>query len=294
MPYRYISAGKCASKPTDGPRFRRINKSGLMDSPLMDISSELTGTMREVVRQMVEGKEIAVAFSGGLDCGIVAAIAKEYASSVKLYTAGVEDAYDVRESEGLSKILGLEWEHILVSESDLEENIREMIEVTGTADPVTLSFEIPLFYVSKHVKERFIIGGQGADELFAGYSKYIGLTEDEFRDLRDADMARLFGQTLAHESAVAKHFDKTVYYPYLDRRVMDVVSKLDMKDLVPGEMRKENLRKVAEMIGQPEVAAKKKKAAQYGSGAMNLFRKIAKKKGMTVNEMVTGMSIHGE
>ncbi len=48
------------------------------------------------------------------------------------------------------------------------------------------------------------------------------------------------------------------------------------------------------MIGQPEVAAKKKKAAQYGSGAMNLFRKIAKRKGMTVNEMVTEMKADGE
>ena len=70
---------------------------------------------------------------------------------------------------------------------------------------------------------------------------------------------------------------------------LDAVGKIDMKDLIPGEVRKENLRKVAEIIGQPEVAAKKKKAAQYGSGAMNLFRKIAKKKGVTVNEMVTGM-----
>ena len=59
---------------------------------------------------------------------------------------------------------------------------------------------------------------------------------------------------------------------------------------MPGDVRKKTLRDVAEEIGQPEVAAKKKKAAQYGSGAMNLFRKVAKKKGMTVNEMITGWS----
>ena len=46
--------------------------------------------------------------------------------------------------------------------------------------------------------------------------------------------------------------------------------------------------------GVPEVAAKKKKAAQYGSGAMNLFRKIAKKKGVTVSDMVREMSGHEE
>ena len=260
----------------------------------MDISAELTGILRTVIKEMVEGKDIAVAFSGGLDSGIVAAIVKEYAASVKLYTAGVADAYDVLESKSLAETLGMEWEHILITENDLEDCIREMIGVTGTVNPITLSFEIPLFYVSRSVKEKFIIGGQGADELFAGYSKYVGLPEDEFKDLREADMARLFNDTLAHEKMVSEHFGKTILYPYLDKRVMDTVGKIDMKDLIPGDVRKENLRKVAESIGQPEVAAKKKKAAQYGSGAMNLFRKIAKKKGMTVNEMVMEMRSDGQ
>lgn len=255
----------------------------------MDVSVELTGVLRSAIRRMVEGRDVAVAFSGGLDSGIVAAITKEYARSVKLYTAGVQDAYDVLESRDVAAKLGIEWEHILISESDLEDCIRDMIGVTGTVNPITLSFEIPLYYVSKTVKEKFIIGGQGADELFAGYSKYVGLPEDEFRDLREADMARLFNETLEHERMVSEHFGKTVLYPYLDKEVMDVVGKIDMADLIPGDVRKENLRKVAENIGQPEVAAKKKKAAQYGSGAMNLFRKIAKRKGVTVNEMVMGM-----
>ena len=255
----------------------------------MDISAELTDVLRSAIRRMVEGRDVAVAFSGGLDSGIVAAIAKEYARSIRLYTAGVQDAYDVLESRDIAEKLGLEWEHILISEDDLEGCIRDMIGITGTVNPITLSFEIPLYYVSKTVKEDFIIGGQGADELFAGYSKYVGLSEDEFRDLREADMARLFNETLGHERMVSEHFGKTVLYPYLDRDVMETVGKIDMKDLIPGEVRKENLRRVAENIGQPVVAAKKKKAAQYGSGAMNLFRKIAKAKGVTVNEMVMGM-----
>jgi len=260
----------------------------------MDVSAELTDVLRTVIREMVEGKDVAVAFSGGLDSGIVAAIVREYAASATLYTAGVKDAYDVLESQSLAEQLGMDWEHVLISEDDLEGSIMEMIEVTGTVNPITLSFEIPLFYVSRRAKESIIIGGQGADELFAGYSKYVGLSEEEFRDLREADMARLFNETLSHESMVSQHFNKKILYPYLDKRVMDVVGRIDMRDLIPGDVRKENLRKVADNIGQPEVAAKKKKAAQYGSGAMNLFRKIAKKKGVTVSDMVREMSGHEE
>lgn len=256
----------------------------------MDESSELIRKMRTVIEKMVGGKDIAVSFSGGLDSGIVAAIAKEYASSITLYTAGVEDAYDVIASKELAEILGIEWHHILITEENLEENILDMIRITGTDNPITLSFEIPLFYVSKNVPEKYIIGGQGADELFAGYSKYIGLSENDLKDQMEADMFSLLNVTLVHEKTVSEHFGKTIFYPYLDDDIVKTVGNIDMKDLVPGAVRKECLRKVAEDIGQPEVAAKKKKAAQYGSGAMNLFRKIAKKKGVTVNEMITQMN----
>lgn len=260
----------------------------------MDISHSLTAALKDAIEESVSGKDVAVAFSGGLDSGIVATISKEFASSVKLYTAGVKDAYDVLESESLAKVLGLEWEHVLISEEGFEASVKEMVDITGTVNPITLSFEIPLFYVSRAAKEVCMIGGQGADELFAGYSRYIGLSEEELRDTREADMARLFSETLSHESSVCGHFGKEMHYPYLDRRVVDIVDKMDMKDLMPGQIRKENLRKVAEILGQPEVAAKKKKAAQYGSGAMSLFRKIAKKRGLSVSDMVRGMKGDGE
>ena len=81
----------------------------------MCASSELTDVLKEVIREMVEGKDVAVAFSGGLDCGIVASIAKDYANSIHLYTAGVDDAYDVNESREVSEILDLEWDHIRIS-----------------------------------------------------------------------------------------------------------------------------------------------------------------------------------
>ena len=253
---------------------------------IMDVSDELTSSLEEVIKGMVQDKDVAVAFSGGLDCGIVAAMVRDHARSVTLYTAGVEGAYDVMESKEVSGILRADWVELRITEDDLEECIKDMISITGTVDPITLSFEIPLYYVSKNCKEDIILGGQGADELFAGYSKYVGLSEEEFKNLREADLVRLLTRTLSHEAAVSGHFGKKVLYPYLDRRVTDIVSKMDMKDLMPGDVRKETLRKVAENIGQPEVAAKKKKAAQYGSGAMNLFRKMAKSRGRTVNELI--------
>lgn len=256
----------------------------------MDTCGTLNSAIEGAVRKLVSGKDVAVAFSGGLDSGVVAALTKKYASSATLYTAGVADAYDVLESESMSRVLDMKWKHLLISDQDLFDCVADMIRITGTRSPVTLSFEIPLYYVSKHCREENIIGGQGADELFAGFSKYVGMSEDELRESMDADMAKLLNQTLSHERAVAAHFGKKIHYPYLEPVVTEFVSRMDMEDLMPGEVRKKCLREVAESLGHPEIAAKKKKAAQYGSGAMHRLRGIAKERGTTVKGLIDALS----
>ncbi|MCQ2056051.1 MAG: asparagine synthase C-terminal domain-containing protein [archaeon] len=257
----------------------------------LNISSKLTETLIKVVEETVTGKEIAIAFSGGLDCGIITAIASESAVSIKLYTVGTENSYDVNEAKKMAKSLDIDCEHLLITEGNLIKNIHEMIEITKTTNPIVLSFEVPLFYVSKYSKENYVMTGQGADELFAGYSKYVGLPEYKLRDLMKTDMEKLVSTTLPHEQAVSRYFGKTVLYPYLDSRVLDISKKMDVKDLIFGEVRKNCLRRVAVNIGWSEIAVKRKKAAQYGSGTMDILRKIAKQKGVTISEIIRGISI---
>jgi asparagine synthase (glutamine-hydrolysing) len=50
------------------------------------------------------------------------------------------------------------------------------------------------------------------------------------------------------------------------------------------------LRDAAKALGQPELAEKPKKAAQYGSGTMIALRSMAKKRKMTVREMIMSMA----
>lgn len=247
----------------------------------------LATAMKEAIRKAVEGKDIAVSFSGGLDSGIVAAISRDYAKTVTLYTAGTDRSYDVRESEEMSKKLGIDWMHIPMTESNLSDCVRDMLSISEISDAVTLSFEVPLYYVSKHCREKDIIGGQGADEIFAGYSKYVGLPENEFGELRKNDIRRLTNVTLAYEESIAGHFGKKLHYPYLDAGILSIADGMKPADLMPNEdIRKGMLRDVASYIGQPEIASKRKKASQYGSGTMDLLRKISKKNRKTVNGMI--------
>ncbi len=252
---------------------------------------DLLGALESAVRSSTEGRDVAVAFSGGLDSGTVAVLASRYAGSVRLYTVGAEDSYDVKASKEMAEGLGLEWEHILLDETALSDTIRESVRITGTKDPVTLSFEVPLTMILSRVKERYVIGGQGADELFCGYSKYLDLPEAELKAAVARDTATLESVTLPHEKAVADHYGKEVLYPFLSGPVKEAVAGLSYDDLRPmGDDRKRPLRAAAEKLGHPEIASKPKKAAQYGSGSMNMMKRLSKSKGMSLSEWIDSLS----
>lgn len=253
----------------------------------MGISDDAALALEKSIEHKVEGKDVAVAFSGGLDSGLVAALAKKYASSVTLYTVGSEDSYDSIEADKGAKRLGLEVKHIELD--DLLENVSEMVNLTGTTDPVTVSFEIPLYYVSKNCDQKIILTGQGADEMFGGYSKYVGLSEEDFTEQRRQDIMKLFNTTVEHEEKVTKQFGKEVFYPYLSPKMLDALSGFEPREMMPGELRKEKLREMARMLGQDYFADKRKKAAQYGSGANDMLKTEAKMRGKSLGDLIQGL-----
>lgn len=247
--------------------------------------------LTESVKEKVGGKEIGVAFSGGLDSGLVSAIAKDYAESVHLYTCGTDDSYDVINAEYLSGKIGLPWTHVPISEDTIEDLIREMIPIAGTADPFTVSYEMPLFCVCKVMKEKTVLTGQGADEYFMGCAKFVDCSYEEYEKNRKLGVDRLLKISIPCEKRIAAGFGKEIVYPYMDEKVVSLVGKMDPSELKPENMdsRKSVLKEIATDLGYPYIAEMKKKSSQYGSRTTDMIRIAAKKKGMMFNEYVSSV-----
>lgn len=252
---------------------------------------DLEEAIVSAVRDGVSGKEIGVAFSGGLDSGLVSALAKRFARSVHLYTCGTSNAYDVVMARDLSERLGLPWTHVQLSRGNIERYIHDMISATGTSDPFTVSYELQLFSVCEAATEDIVLTGQGSDEYFMGCAKFVGQSRDNFEALKDASVERLLDVSVPCEMKIAEHFGKTLVYPYLDPRVTSEVGRIDPEALIPRDMdsRKSVLKEVALHLGYPCLLERKKKSSQYGSGTTDLVRAVSREKGMMYNEYIASV-----
>lgn len=257
----------------------------------MTANNMLGRTIEDSVRRACEGKDVGIAFSGGLDSGLVAALASRSAASVTCYTCGTDNAFDVRAGRDLAEELGIPWVHCRISKADIERTVRELVSAVGESDPFTVSYELQLFCVCRQADQDTILTGQGSDEYFGGCAKYVGQTDDVYDALRNDAIDRLNKVSIPCEIRIAEHFGKELLYPYMDPAVISVIDSIDPGDLRPADMdsRKSVLRDIALSYGYRSIAERRKKSSQYGSGTTDLIRAVAREKGLRYNEYIASI-----
>jgi asparagine synthase (glutamine-hydrolysing) len=247
----------------------------------------LLGTLDEAVRDKIFTRETGVLFSGGIDSSVVAALVARH-SEPTLYTVGVEGAHDLTIGKSTAESLGLNWVGVVVGEDEIAQAIKGMVPIFGTS-PLTLSFEMPLYLVLGVAGEDLLLCGQGADELYAGYSRYRSMDEASMRSAMAHDVEALIAHGMGIERGAAEAFGKTLVHPFLDPEVVRVSLELPLDMLLRGDENKAILRDVGRAIGLGPIADRKKKAAQYGSGIMNTMKAMAKRDRLALGEMVNNL-----
>jgi asparagine synthase (glutamine-hydrolysing) len=225
-------------------------------------------------------KPCAVAFSGGLDSSLIAALCRE----AELYSVGMAGSHDIQQTKKAAQLLGLS-DKLHVHEltlNELESAIPDVIRAVESADTLKVSIAISLFFASKDARGdgiRVMLSGQGADELFAGYKRYESLNPNELELALKKDLDNIAENNLERDDAVTMANAVELRVPYLDKEVVELALRIAPELKIHNGMRKYILRLAAKAILPDELRFKEKKAAQYSSGIYSALGKLARKNG---------------
>ena len=242
--------------------------------------------LRLSVLKRVEGlREIGVIFSGGVDSSYLTLLLKEMSENVplkiRLYAVGSEGSKDVEAAIYASKYLNLDLEICEVTEELIREALPRVVNAIGDDNLMKIGVGLTTYFATEMVARdgiKVAISGQGADELFGGYKRYLQSFVDGTLnyDLR-VDMSNMYHVNLERDDACSMLNSVELRLPFLDKNLVELVLNIpDNKKIVSmhDDMRKSILRKLAFEEGLDyEIAYRPKKAAQYGTGIDKILRK---------------------
>lgn len=242
--------------------------------------------LRLSVIKRVEGlSELGVIFSGGVDSSYLALLLKEISLNIPLkitlYAVGAEGSKDVEAAIYASKFLNLDLEIFEVTEDDVREALPQVVKAIGDDNLMKVGVGLTTYFATRMAARdglKVAISGQGADELFGGYKRYLQSFVDGTLnyDLR-VDMSNMYHVNLERDDACSMLNSVELRLPFLDKNLVELVLNIpDNKKIVSmhDEMRKSILRKLAFEEGLDyEIAYRPKKAAQYGTGIDKILRK---------------------
>jgi asparagine synthase (glutamine-hydrolysing) len=129
-----------------------------------------------VKRRLISDVPLGVFLSGGIDSGVVSAFAQaEMPGKVKTFSIGFEDPSfnEANYARLVSNYIGTEHYEQRMTPTDLLNIIPSLPDILD--EPMADASILPTYLLSKFARERVTValGGDGGDELFAGYPTYL-------------------------------------------------------------------------------------------------------------------------
>ena len=253
---------------------------------------------RSVHSRVLGAKEVAVAFSGGLDSSVVAFLAKKCQVNVHLVHVSLENQPETEEAKKAADLLNLPLQVHLFREEDVQNVVPKVVELIEESDPVKASIGVAFYWTAEKTAEsgfKVLLAGQGADELFGGYQRYatayLSHEKEKVRKLMFDDVVGIHESNLERDMKICRFHNLELRLPFVSPQIMEfaVALPIELKlEKRVGSLRKIVLRKVAEKMGLPaSITDKPKRAMQYSTGINDALKRTAKKQKVTVAEYVT-------
>lgn len=249
-----------------------------------DLKENLINSMEKRLRGL---SEVGIMFSAGVDSTLLAHLSREMGVETLLYSVGHKESPDAKCARNTAQIMDIPFRIRDIELEDVKTYLPLVLEAIEEFNVMKLGVGMPAYLAAEMAHEdgiRVMLSGQGADELFGGYHRYLELYrrkgEGSQEDLKN-DVINLYKVNLQRDDAVTMANSVELRVPYLDLEFINMAMNIPMKYKINNEydpLRKCILREIALDLGVlREIALRPKKAAQYGSGIHKmLVRKVLK------------------
>lgn len=183
---------------------------------------------------------------------------------------GSEDHPDVVHARLAAEKFGAEHRIIIPGENDIEEAAFEYQKNFPDADmkQVTAEGDFDVYLLYKYITKagmKTMIAYDGIDELMGGYWGHRrGNTLEERKKAFGEFWDRLIPFHLKPLLATSNKFDIDIIFPYLEKKLAQMISKIPIADRVSDTIGKLPMRELARIFEVPEEIIKRSKRGQVG------------------------------
>jgi len=265
---------------------------------MRDASEKLqTLLQRSVIERTSDLKKCAVAFSGGLDSSLIASLAKNMGINVHLIHVSLEGQSETEHAKRVAEKLQLPIESYSFSEADVQRVLPNVLQLIEMPDPVQTSIGIPVYWAAEKAAEmnfHVLLAGQGADELFGGYRRYVDdylrYGSKKVQETMFNDIVQMYKTNFERDSKICNFHDVELRLPFVTYQIakfaVDLPLVLKVKP-ASYTLRKLVLRRAARNMGLPQLIVERpKKAIQYTTGVNKTLMKFARKERLPINEFL--------
>ncbi len=148
-----------------------------------DAEQHIDESLTAAVNRRLDSSDLEVGtfLSGGIDSGLVTAIAAKHKPALKTFTVSFDGQFnEAPYARQVAEKYHTNHTEININFDSLKNDIEKIL--TNYGEPFFDSSAIPSYYVSKAAREHVtvILNGDGADELFAGYRRYVPFAKYNF------------------------------------------------------------------------------------------------------------------
>lgn len=265
----------------------QLERQKSLDLSKNKLKRRLKNNLIKSVEKRVKGlREVGILFSAGIDSTILAKITDVLGIKTILYSVGHENSADLKFAKKTALEMNIPLKIKTVDIKDIKNYLIPVLDAIEEFNIMKIGVGMPAYIAAEMAHEdglKVMLSGQGADELFGGYNRYLKFYEEkgEFasEDLKE-DILNLYHVNLQRDDAVTMANSVELRVPYLDLDIINTAINIPMKYKINGKedkLRKCILREVGAEIGVPvEIVNRPKKAAQYGSGIHKMLKKVLK------------------